>query len=237
MIITTLNTDKKFNKILSSFNDKGEEILFVDWIPTDDITKSVKTQVNTITSFLHKEKRVIIFDRFSILTKDEVDFFIKNNVILYEPVINCRRNFNFLPYWIDIQSDYSLEIFNKRKYSITFDNYEWEGIKLLGKSIYYNQNSKTSENKYKLFINDKSMPDIRSCIQYGTIPLLFHTNKWYHALFHNFIIKDLKEFDYYLRMYKHCAYGFIIEFNNNIKHYMPEMIIENWIENFINSLK
>jgi hypothetical protein len=235
-IITVNVKEQKFNNLIEQSNDNKDEILFVNWLPTDTITNDVRNQVNTITDFLHNQKQVIVFDRFSILTNDEIKFFVKNNVILYEPVINHRKFFDYLPYWIDLPNDYPLEIFNKRKYSITFDNHQWEGINLLGKTIHYKQDSLCNENKYKLFINNR-LPDVTDCIKHGTIPLLFHTNKWFHAMFTNSIIKDIKELDYYLKLYKHCAYGLMIEFNNNIKNYMPEMLIENFIENLISILK
>lgn len=80
------------------------------------------------------------------------------------------------------------------------------------------------------------LPDISNHLKYGVIPLVDHKHKWFHALFNNFILFDTYPINWYNRSFGSIYYGYIDELYKNIDNYMPEMLIENFIQTII-SLK
>ena len=107
MKLLTLNIeDKNFLSFAKSMTDgKGEEILFVDWIPlpkpiTQNKNKAPIKNIDVVQS-TPKDVRLVIFDRYSSLTKNEVNGYLKKNTILLEPVLRPRSGFLFMPYWIN----------------------------------------------------------------------------------------------------------------------------------------
>lgn len=81
------------------------------------------------------------------------------------------------------------------------------------------------------------LPDIRNHLNYGVIPLLSPNYKWYHAVFKKFIIDDINTIRWYIKMYSTCGYGFIEEIYKNINDFMPEMVMENFIQSVISLSK
>jgi len=49
----------------------------------------------------YKKTKILIFDRYFSITSKEYNWLKKFNVIFFEPAINNRKGFEYLPYWID----------------------------------------------------------------------------------------------------------------------------------------
>jgi len=120
--LLTLNIeDKNFISLTKSMTDgKGDELLFVDWVPlsrpvsqTGDGRKIPIKNIDIIRS-TPKDVRLVIFDRYSSLTKNEVDIYLKRNAILLEPVLRPRPGFLFMPYWVD-RVDLPLSTWDKKR--------------------------------------------------------------------------------------------------------------------------
>jgi len=77
------------------------------------------------------------------------------------------------------------------------------------------------------------LPDITNHLKYGVIPLLDHKHKWFHALFKEFILFDTYPISWYNKNFGSIYYGFIEQLYKNIEDYMPEMLIENFVNTII----
>jgi len=116
MKLLTLNVDsKKFIDYANSMvNGKGAEVLFIDWLPTTGSqSQDVTYQIQIIES-TPDDVQMIIFDRHSSMTPEEVDFFKNRGAILLEPVIKPRFGFLFMPYYID-KLDLPLSTWEKKR--------------------------------------------------------------------------------------------------------------------------
>jgi hypothetical protein len=116
---------------------KGDEVLFIDWIPVGKHpTKEMIRQVDIVKS-TPSNVRLIVFDRYQTLKSTEIEFLLNRGSILIEPVLKCRPGFVFLPYWID-KIEHSLSIWNnERKFHFGYIGYRFtsDAESILLKSI------------------------------------------------------------------------------------------------------
>jgi hypothetical protein len=103
MKLLTLNVGSKpFHDIAGDLvSGKGREVLFVNWIPTNDVGRDVVRYQIDIIENTPKDVQFVIFDRYSSLTSQEIEFFVNRKAILLEPVLKSRPGFDFMPYYID----------------------------------------------------------------------------------------------------------------------------------------
>ena len=122
MKLLTLNVeDKSFISFIKSMtNGKGDEVLFVDWEPlprpVSQSSNGGKTPIKQveIVKSTPKDVKLVIFDRYSSLTKSEAEGYLKKNAILLEPVVRSRPGFLFMPYWIS-KIDLPLSTWDKER--------------------------------------------------------------------------------------------------------------------------
>lgn len=121
MKLLTLNIDdRRFTSLAKSMSDgKGDEILLVDWLPlptpiTHEKPSKVKIKNIEVVNSTPDDVRLVIFDRYSILKKSEIDHYLKKNAILLEPVLRPRPGFLFMPYWIN-KIDLPLSVWDKKR--------------------------------------------------------------------------------------------------------------------------
>ena len=139
MILGVLNIDNTLKEELSKdftidtiLDTKVKaEALFVDWIPSQ-VSKSLdKTkasyllhQTTLVEEYVKSKLPVLIFDRWFGITQKEFFWFRKNNVKLFEPALNNRREFQYLPFWTRIKKVNDIEIDdNERPYPLAFKGY------------------------------------------------------------------------------------------------------------------
>lgn len=73
--------------------------LIIDCVSKDNY-KSWVYQAALIEEYSKKTK-IVMFDRHFSITKKEFDWLKKFNVTFFEPAINYRKGFDYLPYWVD----------------------------------------------------------------------------------------------------------------------------------------
>jgi len=139
MILGVLNIDDTLREELSRdftidamLDTKVKaEALFVDWIPSQ-VSKSLdKTkasyllhQTTLVEEYVKNNLPVLIFDRWFGITQKEFFWFKKNNVKLFEPALNNRRDFQYLPFWTKIKRLKDIELEDdERKYSLAYKGY------------------------------------------------------------------------------------------------------------------
>jgi hypothetical protein len=100
--ITVTNVETKFLELFQNRVDhKGKEVSFIDWQPTQINDEAVASQVQEIKRCQSKEIPIIVFDRHSSMTEDEIIFLHKKTKVkLFEPAVVARPGFEFMPYWV-----------------------------------------------------------------------------------------------------------------------------------------
>lgn len=108
MLLGTVNIEENLGKELSKDFDlitmTGEkpniDALFVDWIPrSKKRSPAVVLQATVVDWYVKKKVPTIIFDRFLGVTNKEYKWLRKFKTYFFEPAINHRRKFDYLPIW------------------------------------------------------------------------------------------------------------------------------------------
>jgi len=150
MLLGTVNIEENLGKELSKDFDlitmKGEkpniDALFVDWIPrSKKRSPSVVLQATVVDWYVKKKVPTIIFDRFLGVTNKEYKWLKKFKTYFFEPAINHRRKFDYLPIWTP-------EIYDM----VTYPNIEVKGREVdLGCTDYLRNKLKAFEKYYVEF--------------------------------------------------------------------------------------
>lgn len=76
------------------------DALFIDWLPRNltDQDKLAK-QASLVEACAKRKKTVVLFDRYLDINEREYKYLKKFNTFFFEPAINYREGFEFLPPW------------------------------------------------------------------------------------------------------------------------------------------
>ncbi len=109
MLLGTLNIEENLGRELAKdyfiHPMKGDELpeidaLFIDWIPrAKKKSPSVVLQATVVDHYVKKKVPTIIFDRFLGVTNKEYKWLKKFKTYFFEPAVNHRRKFDYLPIW------------------------------------------------------------------------------------------------------------------------------------------
>ena len=81
--------------------------LFIDWVTKDHI--EFPKQAAIIEHYVKKGVPIIIYDRFFSLEKKEFNWLKKFDISFFEPAINNRPGFEYIPQWTDGKFSYNWE--------------------------------------------------------------------------------------------------------------------------------
>jgi len=175
-MIGLCNVDKNMSTKLSKFFDIKElddedsfpylDGVFVDWANYMSPAEWTK-QAALMDTYTKKKIPIVLFDRYLSLSKKEYNWLKKFKVFFFEPAINYRRGFSYLPQWI-VKPDfkYYSKDKNKREFDLAykcnnlnnnlknFEKYYFEYSKMYpNKEVVYSTHSinKHKEKQYKEF--------------------------------------------------------------------------------------
>lgn len=136
MILGTLNIDDALKEelekdftlvdLMSAHPNMYPSALLIDWIPPE-VSKSISRekasylikQTDMVEQYVRDKLPVLIFDRWLGITAKEQVWFHKRGVKLFEPALNNRRDFQYLPFWIRSKKFKEIRLNDKeRKYSL-----------------------------------------------------------------------------------------------------------------------
>jgi len=102
------------------------DFIIIDWFPQSIIDKdkrwhlSYVKQANIVEKYV-KKIPMLIFDRYLSITKKEYDYLKKFNVYFFEPALNNRKEFGYLPFWTEQKTLDDFDIDEKeRQISLAF---------------------------------------------------------------------------------------------------------------------
>jgi len=119
---TVISTKERQNIAINA-SDTQLDALIIDWIPSEwpGKEKQLIDQTKLVEKYIKKNKKVIIFDRYLGITVNEFKWFTKRNVVLFEPALNYRSGFTYMPFPVKIKNindDFITK--EKRKYDLIY---------------------------------------------------------------------------------------------------------------------
>lgn len=121
--------------------------LFIDWIDQSIMPDEYAMQAAVIEKYVRTKIPVVIFDGELSMTKREYDWLKKFKVFFFEPALQNRREFGYLPHWLDkIKIDFERE--EERPFALAYSTINLED-KLKSFEKYY--------RKYALLFPDKKV--------------------------------------------------------------------------------
>jgi len=77
------------------------DALFIDWSKGKKNRPRILRQSAVVNNYVKKKIPIMIFDRLLCLTNREYNWLKKFNVKFFEPALNHRREFEYLPIWTE----------------------------------------------------------------------------------------------------------------------------------------
>lgn len=105
--------------------DTNQEIdgLFIDWVPKlPDSEGAWIKQASLLHHYIRKNIPIVIFDRYFFLNEKETNWVKKFGVMLFEPILNGRYGFEYLPEWID---SFDIDENENREYDLIYPDIEY----------------------------------------------------------------------------------------------------------------
>jgi len=121
-LICELNKDPvmKVKELASDSNEECDAI-FLNWIKTEHDKKNsnkgklILKQTELVEEFTRTKKPIIIFDSQASMTEKEYSWLKKFNVVFFEPYLNHRRGFRYLPFWLKIKTLNGIQFCNWKR--------------------------------------------------------------------------------------------------------------------------
>jgi hypothetical protein len=120
-IVNKLSEHFKIINVFDIVDQKFPKIdgLFIDWVDQTTLPDEYAIQATIIEKYIRSKIPVVIFDGDLVITKREYDWLKKFKVFFFEPALRNRREFGYLPHWIDnIPKLLSREV--ERKFSLGY---------------------------------------------------------------------------------------------------------------------
>lgn len=231
--------------------------LYIDWLkkPTKGKSKGYVYQAAILDKYIKKKIPIVIFDRYMCITNKEYKWLNRYNVTLYEPAINNRIGFHYMPFPIDIDKyesrmlnemeeekprPRSIDIgFKGNRKNDSFDKYIISYIKKQpDKNVLYNdENLDWNDVKWTIAIdNDENYSighldyNIVEAMKYGCDVIIPKEHKYYLGLFNN-TDNSFNLIHYYVANYtgKTRQHSIIARFDN-MRELYPEFDMKNVAE-------
>ena len=155
---------KEFTLINLDTDMENPQAIFFDWIPNEARFKSplLEKQNLLVEKCYVRKIPMLVFDRHLGITPEEYRMFKKAGSILFEPALDFRPDFIYLPFSIKMKDKQSLAINpenEKRKYSLvcngflddkilSFEKYVLPHHKIYGNTAYCCIINKAKEKEY-----------------------------------------------------------------------------------------
>ena len=132
--------DRKFPKL---------EGLFIDWVDQSILPDEYAMQAAIVEKYVRTKIPIVVFDGELAMTKREYDWLKKFKVYFYEPAFQNRREFGFMPHWLDgIKVDFERE--EERPFALAYSTINLED-KLKSFEKYYRKYARLFPDKKVLY--------------------------------------------------------------------------------------
>ena len=230
--------------------------LYIDWIekPSKGKSKEYAYQAAIIDKYVKKKIPIVIFDRYMCISKKEHKWLNKYNVSFFEPALNHRFGYEYLPFPVnlDVEEKLLLEDMKDTERSIdlgfkgnrkndSFDKYIIDYIKKNpNKNVVYNDdNIDWSDVKWTVAIDDRHNYDIGyldsniiKAMEHGCAVMIPTEHKYFIGMFDS--IDDMNWITYNINHFSHnMRIATIISTYNTIKELYPEFLLDNIVDRIL----
>jgi hypothetical protein len=136
--------DKRFPKL---------DGLFIDWVNQSIMPDEYAMQAAIIEKYVKTKIPVVVFDGDLAMTKREYDWLKKFKVFFFEPALQNRREFGYLPHWIDEMKTHQ-EREKERPFALAYSTINLEN-KLKSFEKYYRKYAQLFPDKKVLYQTEK----------------------------------------------------------------------------------
>ena len=127
--------------------------LFIDWVNQSIMPDEYAIQAAIVENYIRTKIPVVIFDGELAMSKREYDWLKKFKVFFFEPALQNRREFGYLPHWIDkIKTDLKRE--EERPFALAYSTINLED-KLKSFEKYYRKYAQLFPDKKVLYQSEK----------------------------------------------------------------------------------
>jgi len=249
-MIGTINLDKDISELLSKkikifalspdIEHKDVEGIIIDWVGKED--SKFLSQISIVDGFIRKKIPIIIYDRYLKLTSKEYKWMFKFNVKFFEPRMNGRFGFSYLPQWQVLNDNRVIESNMERSidlgyigadtksrhqyykkfhdycpdYNMVYNKFDWKDVKYtigIGSIEDYN-NGFLSESVFDAMKN-------------GCLALLPCEHKYFYPMFGYNVIHDYKMTKHFIQNFTHIMReDTILAIYEDIRRLYPEFTID-----------
>lgn len=250
-----LNVSNEFPKKLNG--------VFIDWMNTPDRKNpndKSAFQAAIISYYSKKKVPIAIFDRYMCITEKEQEWLSKfNNTYLFEPALNNRKEFDYMPHWININYSQDDMMNNRRKRKIdigyksnrkidAFEKYYIEFMrKFTDKIVIYKNDFDWKDVKFTIAIDTDYNynigylnSDVIDALSNGCMVLLPIEHKYYGNLFYPNVVNGINGISFIvhnLGMYIDGRDGAVLDIYEKMKNNYSEFDIVNTVERIVRRMK
>lgn len=127
--------------------------LFIDWVDQSVLPDEYAMQATIIEKYIRTKIPFVIFDGDLAMTKREYDWLKKFKAFFFEPALQNRREFGYLPHWVDY-TDPVLEREEERPYALAYSTVNLES-RLKSFEKYYRKYAQLFPDKKVLYQAEK----------------------------------------------------------------------------------
>lgn len=136
--------DRKFPKL---------DGLFIDWVDQSMLPDEYAIQAAVVEKYVKTKIPVVLFDGDLSMTKKEYDWLKKFRVFFFEPAIQNRREFGYMPHWLDeIEIDFLRE--GERPFALAYSTVSLED-KMKSFEKYFTKYAQLFPDKKVLYQSEK----------------------------------------------------------------------------------
>jgi hypothetical protein len=231
--------------------------LYVDWVKKPVSSKKDKKyifQAAIVDKYVKKKIPIVIFDRYMCISKKEHRWLNKYNVHFFEPALNNRIGYEYLPFLINLDMEKLLNSskeersvvlgFDGDRKNDSFEKYIVSYIKKnTDENIVYDSNKLDwNDVQWTIAIDDDRNydigylnPNIIEAMKNGCSVFVPKEHKYYVGMFNN--VDSIADMYYFI---KHCTHNMriadILSTYDTIERLYPEFLIDNIVGKILNKL-
>ena len=257
--IDELRNKKSLDIDLSDSIPSNLKGLYIDWIKKPIKVKSDKYafQAAIINKYVKRKIPIVIFDRYMCISNKEYKWLSKYNVHFFEPALNNRKHFEYLPFCLnnlneeflfdETNSKRSIDLgFKGNRHNDSFDKFIVSYIKEnpTKNVVYDDENIDWNDVKWTIAIDDKYNYDIGylnnnvfDAMKCGCAIFIPMEHKYFIGMSYGISIDDNMFMDYFIENFTHnMRIGTILSTYETIKKIYPEFTINNIVDKILSKM-
>jgi hypothetical protein len=230
--------------------------LFIDWIwgGNKNPSKRFALQGVAVKHYSKKGIPIVIFDRYMSIKPKEYEWLRKfNNISLFEPALNNRRNFVYLPYYIKTDDNSIIEETDERPIDVGFcgnrntPSFEKYYINYMKQ---YNNRNVVCKNeidwrkvRYTVAIDSDKKYDmghinISDALSNGCMVLCPEEHKYYIGMFYPYyIVSNVPSIELSVNMDDELRKASVLNLYERVRKDFPEFTLDYTINTLLSYLK